>query len=62
MIGTLFKVIGLAVLLSACGHRPLKAPCEPGDAQPLSSFVMSILPEPLGALLATAECGPLRPL
>lgn len=62
MIGKLFKVIGLAVLLSACGHRPLKAPCEPGDAQPLSSFVMSILPEPLAALLPAAECGPLRPL
>jgi hypothetical protein len=62
MIGKLVLVLGISVLLGACGHRPLKAPCEPGDAQPISSFVISILPEPLGALLATAECGPLRPL
>jgi hypothetical protein len=62
MIRNLVLVLGLSMLLGACGHRPLKAPCEPGDAQPLSSFVMSLLPEPLGALLPTAECGPLRPL
>lgn len=62
MIGRLALAIGIVVFLGACGHKPLKAPCEPGDAQPLSSSVMSILPEPLGALFATAECGPLRPL
>lgn len=62
MIGKLLLAVGLAMLLSACGHRPLKAPCEPGDAQPLQSFVMSILPEAFRAPLPTAECGPLRPL
>ncbi len=36
MIGRLALAIGVVVFLGACGHRPLKAPCEPGDAQPLS--------------------------
>lgn len=62
MMRNLVLVLGISMLLGACGHRPLKAPCEPGDAQPLSSLIVSILPEPLVALLATAECGPLRPL
>lgn len=62
MMRNLVLVLGISMLLGACGHRPLKAPCEPGDAQPISSLFMSILPEPLAALLPAAECGPLRPL
>ncbi|MCA0404791.1 MAG: hypothetical protein LCH39_01395 [Proteobacteria bacterium] len=56
----------LALSLSACGHRPLKAPCEPGDAQPLSSFLGAVLPQVLSALLVDPlglnACGPMRPL
>jgi hypothetical protein len=63
MIGKLALAIGVALFLGACGHRPLKAPCEPGDAQPLSALIVSILPEALGALIPHGtECGPLRPL
>jgi hypothetical protein len=63
MIERLALAIGVAVFLGACGHRPLKAPCEPGDAQPLSALIVSILPEALGALIPHGtECGPLRPL
>lgn len=63
MIGRLALAIGVVVFLGACGHRPLKAPCEPGDAQPLSALIESVLPEALGALIPHGtECGPLRPL
>lgn len=56
----------LALSLSACGHRPLKAPCEPGDAQPLTSVLAAVLPQVLGALLVDPlglkACGPMQPL
>lgn len=63
MIRNLALAAGLATLLSACGHKPLKAPCEPGDAQPLSSLIAAILPDAFNALVPfVAECGPLHRL
>lgn len=60
MIRRLALAAGLAMLLNACGHKPLKAPCEPGDAQPLSSLIAAILPDAFNAFVA--ECGPLHRL
>jgi hypothetical protein len=63
MIRKLTLTVGLAVFLNACGHKPLKAPCEPGDAQPLSSFIAASLPDAFNALVPfVAECGPLHRL
>lgn len=63
MIMRIGVAISLTVLLGACGHKPLKAPCEPGEAQPLTSFVMSMMPEALGVLAPhIAGCGPMLPL
>lgn len=63
MIRKLALAAGLATLLSACGHKPLKAPCEPGDTQPLSSFIATILPDAFNTFIPfAAECGPLHRL
>lgn len=66
MIRKLALALSLTTILSACGHRPLKAPCEPGNAQPLSMGLVAILPalfQPFIAPLVSAdECGPLRRL
>jgi hypothetical protein len=63
MTSKFLLVAALALGLGACGHRPLKAPCEPGDAQPLSSFFIEHLPEAFRILVSTSsECGPLHRL
>jgi len=55
--------LGFAVLLGGCAHKPLKAPCEPGDAQPLAALIALLMPEAFFALIPVdSECGPLRPL
>ena len=55
--------LGFAVLLGGCAHKPLKAPCEPGDAQPLAALIAFLMPEVFSALIPVAsECDPLRPL
>jgi len=66
MIRRLALALSLATVLGACGHRPLKAPCEPGDAQPLSAFLVTVIPAMLQPfitpLVSADECGPLRRL
>jgi len=55
-----------ALLLSACSHKPLKAPCDLNEGKPaaiIGIVLASLLPESLVALMAdTGPCGPLRRL
>lgn len=57
-------ILTTALLLSACSHKPLKAPCDPNEGKPtaVTGFVLSsLLPESLVALMANdGPCGPLR--
>ena len=57
-------VLLVAFVLSACSHKPLKAPCDLNEGKPAAvmGFVLaSLLPESLVVLLADAgPCGPLR--
>lgn len=52
-----------ALALSACSHKPLKAPCELREGKPdvMGAALASLLPEAIVALVADADpCGPLR--
>lgn len=55
-----------ALLLSACSHKTLKAPCDLNEGKPAAMIGMvlsSLLPESVVALMAdTGPCGPLRRL
>ena len=52
------------LLLSACSHKPLKAPCDLDEGKPtavVGAVLASQLPESLVALVADdGPCGPLR--
>ena len=52
------------LLLSACSHKPLKAPCDLDEGKPtavVGAVLASLLPESLVALVADdGPCGPLR--
>ncbi|MCA0404740.1 MAG: hypothetical protein LCH39_01140 [Proteobacteria bacterium] len=62
----LILISTMALILVACGHRPLKAPCEPGDAQPIPNMLVALLPQALAAFVfgnvGANDCGPMRPL
>ena len=57
-------VVVLALGVSACSHKPLKAPCDLNEGKPAAMIglvLSSVLPESLVALMADAgPCGPLR--
>jgi|GEM_PF-1799170 len=59
-------VLVSALFLSACSHKPLKAPCDLNEGKPTAviGFVLSsLLPDSVVALLVdTGPCGPLRRL
>ena len=59
-------LVASVLLLSACSHKPLKAPCDLNEGKPTAviGFVLSsLLPESLVALVADGgPCGPLRRL
>lgn len=52
------------LLLSACSHKPLKAPCDLNEGKPAAMIgivLSSLLPESVVALMVdTGPCGPLR--
>jgi hypothetical protein len=58
--------LATALLLSACSHKPLKAPCDLNEGKPAAMIGMvlsSLLPESLITLMADdGPCGPLRRL
>ena len=60
--GVVLLIVGL--LLSACSHKPLKAPCDLNEGKPaavIGAVLASLLPESLVALMAAdGPCGPLR--
>ena len=55
-----------ALLLSACSHKPLKAPCDLNEGKPaavVGAVLASLLPKGLVAWVGDAgPCGPLRRL
>ena len=56
-------VLTLAVLLSGCGYKPLKAPCGPDEGNQALAFA----PDPLPAVTpnpfrALDPCGPMKPI
>lgn len=59
-------VLIAAFVLSACSHKPLKAPCDLNEGKPaavMAIVLASLLPEGLLAMMADdGPCGPLRPL
>lgn len=59
-------VLLVAVVLSACSHKPLKAPCDLNEGKPavvVGAMLASLLPESVVALVAdSGPCGPLRRL
>ena len=59
-------ILASALLLSACSHKPLKAPCDINEGKPaavIGAVLASLLPDSLVALVADGgPCGPLRPL
>lgn len=59
-------VLLTALFLSACSHKPLKAPCDLKESKPaavIGVVLASLLPESLLAMTADgAPCGPLRRL
>jgi len=59
-------VLLVALGLSACSHKPLKAPCDLNEGKPsaaISMVLSALLPERLVALMAeVGPCGPLRRL
>ena len=59
-------VLVTMLLLSACSHKPLKAPCDLNEGKPaavVGAMLASLLPEILLAMMAeTSPCGPLRRL
>lgn len=61
-------LVGLVVALSlsACSHKPLKAPCDLNEGKPSAAMGMvlsALLPERLVALMMdVGPCGPLRRL
>lgn len=59
-------ILASVLLLSACSHKPLKAPCELNEGKPAAMIGMvlsSLLPESLVAFMADdGPCGPLRRL
>jgi len=58
-------VLITALILSACSHKPLKAPCELREGKPdvIGAVFSSLLPDTIVALFADADpCGPLRRL
>jgi len=59
-------ILASALLLSACSHKPLKAPCDLNEGKPaavMAIVLASLLPEGLLAMMADdGPCGPLRPL
>jgi len=62
-----FPVLLVSVLLlSACSHKPLKAPCDLNEGKPavmIGAVLASLLPESLVALMADdGPCGPFRRL
>lgn len=62
----LLVLLASVLLLSACSHKPLKAPCDLNEGKPTAvmGFVLSsLLPDSFVALLVdTGPCGPLRRL
>lgn len=62
----LILISAMSFALAACGHRPLKAPCEPGDAQPIPTMLVALLPQALAAFvfgnIGASDCGPMRSL
>ena len=59
-------VLVTMLLLSACSHKPLKAPCDLNEGKPaavVGAMLASLFPESLLAMMAeTSPCGPLRRL
>ena len=59
-------VLVVAFVLSACSHKPLKAPCDLNEGKPavmIGAVLASLLPESLVALMADdGPCGPFRRL
>lgn len=59
-------LLASVLLLSACSHKPLKAPCDLDEGKPtavVGAVLASLLPESLVALMADdGPCGPLRRL
>ena len=59
-------LVASVLLLSACSHKPLKAPCDLNEGKPaavVGAMLASLLPEILLAMMAeTSPCGPLRRL
>jgi len=59
-------VLVTTLMLSACSHKPLKAPCDLNEGKPAAMIgvvLASLLPESLVALMADdGPCGPLRRL
>ena len=57
-------VVVLALGVSACSHKPLKAPCDlnEGKSAAMIGFVLAaVLPESFVALMNDVDpCGPLR--
>jgi len=57
-------ILFAAFVLSACSHKPLKAPCDLNEGKPavmIGAVLASLLPESLVALMADdGPCGPLR--
>lgn len=66
MMARLPVLLASALLLSACSHKPLKAPCDLDEGKPtavVGAVLASLLPESLVALMADdGPCGPLRRL
>ena len=57
---TIALATGMAVPLSGCAYRDLKAPCAPDEAPAASSFAeRQSEPEPFASM---DRCGALRPL
>ena len=59
-------ILASALLLSACSHKPLKAPCDLNEGKPAAVMAIvqaSLLPDSVVALLVdTGPCGLLRRL
>jgi hypothetical protein len=59
-------VLVTTLMLSACSHKPLKAPCDLNEGKPaavVGAMLASLLPDSFVALMADeGPCGPLRRL
>ena len=52
----------MALALSGCAFKTLKAPCSPDEGQPLAYAPLTHPTLPLAAIGETDGCGPLRPI